>query len=217
MPKARPACPSAAPDATHPVCSSATPCARANPEIIHRGNVTLSVDRVAKTITMTGKQEFYGAGASQAYADRATQEINDTWSGPTRFEGADYTVVSNISGSTRPDGSPATAGSNQINVVHTTVPAGDRNGDPANQAAYGRSPGHQHDTEDDDGGLTIAHEFGHSMGLPDEYREGARNPDGTRSIVRTGPAGGLMGYIDRGSKPTADNFNALVTGCNLLP
>jgi hypothetical protein len=55
------------------------------------------------------------------------------------------------------------------------------------------------------------------MGLPDEYREGPRNADGTRSIVRTGPPGGLMGYIDPGSKPTPDNYNSLITGNGLNP
>lgn len=215
MPKSRPACPAAAPDAAAPVATCTTGCPLANPQVVHRGNVTMTVDRVAKTITMDGTQEFYGPGASQAYADRATQEINNTWSGPTRFEGSDYTVVSNMKGVTRAGGDPATAGATQIQVVHTDVPAGNRNGDPANQSFYGRSPGYQHDTEDDDGGLTIAHEFGHSIGLKDEYREGPRNTDGTRSIVRTGPASGLMGYIESGSKPTADNFNALITGCGL--
>ena len=65
--------------------------------------------------------------------------------------------------------------------------------------------------------LTVAHEFGHSMGLPDEYTEGPRNPDGTRNLVRTGPPNGLMGYINPGARPTPDNFNSLVTGNGLAP
>lgn len=216
MSKKKPACPNSSPDASTPVNSPAAGCGKPNPEVIKRGNITLTVDRVKKTITMTGTQQFYGDGADQAYSDRATKEINDTWSGPTKFEGADYTVTSNIQGTVRKESDPATPGTNQIHVVKTTDPSSvTRQKDPANQSLYAKGPGYQHSTEDDDGGLTIAHEFGHSMGLKDEYKEGPRNADGTRSIVRTGPNGGLMGYIDKGSKPTSDNFNSLITGCGL--
>ncbi len=185
-----------------------------NVTMVRRGNVYIIVNRDLHVITMVGVQEFSGTGASQAYADSATASINSTWSGPTTFEGSPYTVESRITGRNGSGNPMAT----QVDVVHTTDPASvHRQSDPANQPFYGRTPGHQHDTEDDDGGLTRAHEFGHSMGLNDEYREGPRNPDGTRSIVRTGPAGGLMGYIDPGSRPTPDNFNSLITGNGLAP
>jgi hypothetical protein len=214
--KKKPKCPTAAPDAGTPTKSPTAPCNKPNPEVIRRGNITITVDREKKTITMDGNQEFYGTGADQAYCDRATKEINDTWSGATKFEGQDYTVKSNIKGKVRKESDSETPGANQIHVVKTSDPASvTRQKDPANQSLYAKGPGYQHSTEDDDGGLTIAHEFGHSMGLKDEYTEGPRNPDGTRSIVRTGPAGGLMGYIDKGSRPTADNFNSLITGCGL--
>lgn len=216
MGKKKPDCPNAGKDAGTPVKAKGGACGKPNPEVVKRGNITLTVDRDKKTITMDGTQEFYGDGADQAYADRATKEINDTWSGPTTFEGEKYEVKSNIKGQVRKESDPATKGTNQIHVVKTTDPASvTRQKDPANQSLYGKGPGYQHSTEDDDGGLTIAHEFGHSMGLKDEYTEGPRNADGTRSVVRTGPKGGLMGYIDKGSKPTPDNINSLITGCGL--
>lgn len=185
-----------------------------NVTMVRRGNIFIIVDRDHHTITMVGVQEYSGTGASQAYVDRATASINSTWSGTTTFEGHTYTVNCEITGRLA-SGNPTT---NQINVVHTTDPASvHRTTDPANQHYYGRGPGYQHSTEDDDGGLTIPHEFGHAMGVKDEYTEGPRNPDGTRSIVRTGPPGGLMGYIDPGSKPTPDNYNAIITGNGLAP
>jgi hypothetical protein len=107
---------------------------------------------------------------------------------------------------------------NQIDVVQTAQPfAVTSQQDPSNQPFYGASPGHQHSTDMDGTQLTVAHEFGHSMGLPDEYTEGPRNPDGTRNIVRTGPPNGLMGYVNPEARPTPDNFNSLVTGNGLAP
>ena len=218
MGKKKPSCPNSGPNPASPANCAVGSCGKPNPQVIKRGNITITVDRVKKTITMEGTQEFSGNGADQAYCDRATKEINDTWSGNTTFEGENYQVNSKIKGQVRKDSDPPTPGTNQIQVVKTADPAAvTRQKDPAYQPFYGKKPGHQHSTEDDDGGLTIAHEFGHSMGLKDEYTEGPRNPDGTRSVVRTGPKGGLMGYIDKGSKPTPDNFNSLITGCGLAP
>lgn len=60
--------------------------------------------------------------------------------------------------------------------------------------------------------ITLSFLHPDSMGLADEYRESPRAPNGDRTIVRTGPSGGLMGYIDPGSRPTPGNFNDLVNG-----
>lgn len=187
-------------------------------QAVMRGNITIIVNRVNKTITLVGSQEFSGPGATQSYVDRATQLINNTWSGPTQFEGQTYQVNSQITGRLAAAGASPTPGANQINVVQTSDPfVVTSQQDPSNQPFYGTSPGHQHSTDMDGPQLTVAHEFGHSMGLPDEYSEGPRNADGTRNVVRTGPPGGLMGHIEPGSKPTPDNFNSLVTGNGLQP
>lgn len=192
--------------------------APASVTVVRRGNTFIIVDRSTQMIYMVGVQEFYGTGASQAYVDRATASINQTWSGQTNFEGQPYTVDCMITGRLRDASDAANPVGTQVQVVQTSDPASvHRQSDPAHQSYYGRQPGYQHSTEDDDGGLTIPHEFGHSMGLRDEYTEGPRNPDGTRSIVRTGPQGGIMGYIDPGSRPTDDNFNSLITGQGLAP
>jgi len=150
--------------------------------------------------------------------DRAIANINTTWSGPTTFEGQAYTVQCQITGCLRAASDRPNPNANQIEVVQTRKPTrvtGDA--DPANTIPYGEAPSYQHSTEDDDGGRGQPHEFGHAIGLRDEYQEGPRNADGTRSVVQTGPPGGLMGYRDAGARPTPGNFRDLITGNGLLP
>jgi hypothetical protein len=178
--------------------------------VVRRGNVFIIVDRSTKMIYMVGVQEFSG-DATQAFVDKATKSINDTWSGTTTFEGSPFTVDAMISGRLLPAGTPASPLSNQVIVTHTTMPPSEhKQKDPAHVDPNGVT--HIHDNEDDGGTLTIPHEFGHTMGLPDEYTEGPRDASGNRTITRTGPPGGLMGYIDPGSKPTPANYDKLIKG-----
>ncbi|APR86119.1 Hypothetical protein A7982_11468 [Minicystis rosea] len=166
------------------------------------------VDRRTHTIRIVGVQEYKGDGASDEYVKRATDCINKTWSGPTTLNGEPYKVECMVTG--RRAGAPATPLANAIDVKHTTdPPATTTDRDPSWQA--GRA-GYQHSTDTDGDRVIPAHEFGHSMGLDDEYREGPKTPDGHRSIVRTGPPGGIMGYVDPGSRPTPHNFDELVNG-----
>jgi hypothetical protein len=182
---------------------------------VRRGNMFLIVDREAKTITISGIQEFSGY-ADATLVDRATKSINAVWSGPTTFEGHVYSVTSMVQGRILGAGGVANPLANQVVVSHTMLsPTQSREQDPANVGA--RNVTYIHNNEDEDGGLTIPHEFGHTMGLNDEYREGPRNPDGTRSIVRTGPKGGLMGDVSPGSRPTDANHADLINGTGLRP
>lgn len=186
--------------------------------VVQRGKFTITIDRTAKTITIEGKEEFFGDGATQKVVDDAIASINSTWSGTTTFEGSNYTVTSKVTGSLRNASDPPDPNANQMLVKHTTdAPSVHKNNDPANQPYYGTSPGMIHDNEDDGGTLTVPHEMGHAMGLKDEYTEGPKDANGNRTIVRTGPPGGLMGYIDPGSKPTPQNYSDLITGNNLAP
>jgi len=189
-----------------------------NVELIRRGNIYLIVDHTNHRIVMVGVQEYAGDGASPDYAQRAAQQINETWSGQTTYNGETYDVESHIQGRQRETSNEANPATNQINVAETNVPPGvHRNTDPANQHLYGRGPGYQHSNEDTDGGRTISHEFGHAMGLQDEYVEGPRGPNGERTITRTGPEGGIMGDVSSNARPTSDNFNSLITGDGLAP
>lgn len=179
--------------------------------VTRRGKMLVIVDSRAHTIRIVGVQEFKGDGASEQYVKRATDNINKTWSGPTSLDGEPYQVDCMVTG--RRAGDPANPLSNQINVKQTSdPPSTTTQRDPSNQSMWGNGPGYQHSTDADGGVVIPAHEFGHSMGLDDEYREGPRNPDGSRSLIQTGPPGGLMGHVDPGSRPTPDNFNELIKG-----
>lgn len=180
--------------------------------VARRGKILIITNRDARTIMMVGVQEFSGNGASEAYVKGATDSINTTWSGKTEFEGSPYQVECMITGRVAGDtGNPL---ANQIRVVDTSVPpATNARRDPSYQPLYGRGVGYQHNTDQDDGWLTAAHEFGHSMGVKDEYEE-LPPVDGERRTKRTGPPGGLMGNPIK-SHPTPDNFDSLITGKGL--
>jgi hypothetical protein len=72
-----------------------------NVELISRGNTYLIVDHTNHRIVMVGVQEFNGEGASPEYAERAAQQINETWSGQTTFDGETYNVESHLHGRSR--------------------------------------------------------------------------------------------------------------------
>ena len=180
--------------------------------VVRRGKILIVTNRDAHTIMMVGVQEFRGNGASEAYVKGATECINKTWSGKTEFEGSPYQVECMITG--RVAGDTENPLANQIAVIDTSVPpAINASRDPSHQPYYGRGLGYQHSTDQDDEWLTSAHEFGHAMGLKDEYVE-LPPVDGKRQVKRTGPPGGLMGYPTK-SHPTPDNFDSLITGKGL--
>ena len=184
--------------------------------VIRRGNVFLIVNTKTKRITMVGIQEFYGTGATQSYADRATDQINGVWSGETTINGEYYKVDCQMTGRWRDTDATPNPMANQIQVVKSTQ-SKQRNDDydPANQPFYGRRPGYQHDN-DMDSRQTAAHEFGHAMGLPDEYKEGPRQPDGKRSCLFPCGDNDTMCHANEGNKPTPGNYDSLITGNGLV-
>jgi uncharacterized Zn-binding protein involved in type VI secretion len=182
--------------------------------MVRRGKVYVIVDRVNKTITLIGLQEFSGSGASADYVKKATDCINKTWGGTTTFEGETYKVNSMIQGRQRADDAAENPSCHQIDVKHTEDPPEvTQEEDPSH--TWGTTSGYQHDTDTDGGNLTPAHEFGHSMGLGDEYERKSYLPWKPRETIPTGPPGGIMGSVDRGSKPHPGNFDSLITGKGL--
>lgn len=183
--------------------------------VVRRGKMLIIVDRATKTITMVGVQEFEGDGASPEYIAAATECVNTSWRGPTTFEGQPYEVDCMVSG--RHVGAAHDPLANEIGVVKTSDPiwVTSKGKKPSSQPFYGDGVGRQHSTDLDRGHLVAAHEFGHSLGLRDEYIELPPGPDGERQIQHTGPDGGLMGHVEPGSRPTADNFDTLIHGKGL--
>lgn len=183
--------------------------------VVKRGNILVIVDRKSHTIRIVGVQEFRGDGASDEYVEKATDCINQTWSGPTTFEGEAYNVDCMVTG--RKAGDPRDPAANQIRVKQTSDPPSVTS-DKDVSYTDGKTTGYQHSTDTDNGVVTPAHEFGHSMGLEDEYQEGTISKArgmlgfGNRTLTRTGPPGGIMGYVDPGSRPTSDNFDELIKG-----
>lgn len=184
--------------------------------MVRRGKIWIIIDRVKHTITMNGLQEFSGPGASEEYARNATDTINTTWSGPTTIDGQPYEVVSQIQGRQRDSNAPENPSANQITVAHATESRDVlSNKDPAHQQLSGPR-GYQHDNECDNGDVTAAHEFGHSMGIKDEYTENFRLPWQDRNLTRNSPPGSLMAYSEAGSKPTPANMKGLVDGTGVV-
>jgi hypothetical protein len=134
------------------------------------GSTTVAVDDKSKTVTIKTKMEFSGAGATQAYADAAKKQIEETWSGTMTRNGKTYHVKVEIDTKVNTTGKPS-AGYDQINVSK-----GDSR---MNQTLFGAGPGNQAAAAATDKARPrrIAHEYGHTLGLPDGYED---TPDGSK-------------------------------------
>lgn len=183
-------------------------------KVVRRGNVLLIVNEDAQKIVMVGVQEVAGDGGDAAYARRAQDAINRIWSGTTQLDGKSYTVEAMVTCRVRTDSDDdKNPRANHVDVKQTTDPFRVTSvEDPSNQALYGRGSGYQHSTDSDP---AIAHEFGHSMGLRDEYTE-TKGPDGKRRTTPNRP-GDLMGDVGAGSKPSQANYQSLITGNGMAP
>ena len=176
--------------------------------IERRGEFFLIVDPSQRTVRIAGIQEYKGAGATDAFIAEATAQINDVWTATFQRDGETWRLETRIVGQ-RWTSQPR---SNDIEVAHSEHGISTTSQKDPSWQERGGDEGYQHDTDNAEGDLVSAHEFGHAIGLEDEYEEGPRNADGTRNTVRTGPAGGIMGHIEPGSRPTQQNVEALLAG-----
>lgn len=181
-------------------------------KVVRRGNILLIVNDDAQKIVMVGVQEIAGDGADAAYAERAQDAINAAWSGSADIDGKTYAVEAMVTCRVRTDeDGDKNPNANHIHVKQTSDPIWvTSKKDPSNQTLYGRGPGYQHSTDSD---LCVAHEFGHAMGLKDEYTEIDAPGEGRKTIPNH--PGDLMGDISPGSKPTQANYHSLLTGDGL--
>ena len=163
-------------------------------KIVKRGNVWVIVDKKNKVVVLLGTQQYRGPGASQAWVDAATRNINSVWSGTTVVDGETYQVRSLITGSV---GDGSLRGANDIYVTTDNIRAW--------QMYYGRERwpfGEDYSGLQDthDTGRSVAgHEFGHAMGLPDEYVDQKDAKGNVYSVPNH--AGDVMADAGATSKP----------------
>ena len=146
--------------------------AQAAAVLANGGSTWVYVDPISKTVFINTNMEFTGPGATQAYADAAKKQIENTWGGQMNHNGEVYQVQVQINTSVNPSG-PSTPGYDQVIVDPST--------NRMSQTLYGNGPGYQTPAAATDANrpCRIAHEYGHTLGLPDDYVD---TPTGSQPI-----------------------------------
>ncbi len=128
------------------------------------GNTLVAISAETQNIYILSFLEYSGPNASPEYAARAEAQIEAMWGGRTTvIDGVTYTVNVDVTTNVRASGDPATEGYDQIIVDDST--------ERSNQMLYGNGDGHQTSSDADAGNYVAAHEYGHSLGLEDEYHD----------------------------------------------
>jgi len=131
----------------------------------------VEVDDTAQEIRISTCMEFGGPDATEAYAAAAKKQIEETWSGSCTRKGKPYKVIVTVNTHVRKPGDTPRAGCDQINVSSAN--------NRMNQTLFGAGPGNQTPAAATDAARPrrIAHEYGHTLGLPDDYED---TPQGSR-------------------------------------
>lgn len=142
--------------------AAAAPCPPAKKRAAKGGSTTVSVDDVNHKVTIETCMEFSGSGATREYADAAKKQIEDTWTGTMTRNGKPYDVVVKVDAKVKGAGA-ACPNCDPIRV--------DRGNARMNQTLFGAGPGNQAADAATDAARPrrIAHEYGHTLGLPDDY------------------------------------------------
>jgi hypothetical protein len=128
------------------------------------GNSLVAISAETKNIYILSFLEYSGPNASAEYAARAEAQIEAMWGDRTCvIDGETYTVNVDVTTRVRDASAPATDGFDQIIVDDSTG--------RSSQYLFGDGPGYQTSSDADPGNFTAAHEYGHSIGIDDEYHD----------------------------------------------
>jgi uncharacterized Zn-binding protein involved in type VI secretion len=135
-----------------------------NPPGSTHGNTMVAISEESKTIYMVSFLEYSGPNASTEYAAKAQSNIEGTWGGrTTTINGQQYSVEVQVNVRVRAEPANPTPGYDQIRVDDTTP--------RSNQTLFGDGLGNQTSKDADPNTWVAAHEYGHSLGLQDEYHD----------------------------------------------
>jgi hypothetical protein len=167
------------------------------------GSTLVAVDDHLNRIWIVTHMEYSGPDATAAFAAHAKQEIEDTWGGTHTYNGKTYDVVTTILTNVNTTGTP-TPGADQIIVDGAT--------NRMTQHLFGAGPGNQTPAAAVPNRRRIAHEYGHTLGLDDEYHDTPtgpvpNDPSKTNNIMaETWPDGaGVMPH------PHPDQYDKVLT------
>lgn len=172
------------------------------------GNTMVAISEETKNIYILSFLEYSGPDASPEYAARAEQQIEQMWGGRTAtINGETYNVNVDVTTRVQGPGDSPTPGYDPIIVDDSTS--------RSNQTLFGNGPGHQTSTDADPGNYVAAHEYGHSLGLDDEYHDTPsgsvpNDPSKVNNIMsQTWPTGGVDPH------PYNDHYETILSNYGL--
>jgi len=141
--------------------------------LISPSNTFIAYDPEGGRMFIVSYLEYHGPNATQAYADAAKKQIEEMWSGQTTIDGKSVDVRVQINTSVKPDGPVVPVDRGGVNPPPT--PGYDRiyvddKVERSNQTLAG---GRGNQNPKDVGGKeqVAAHEYGHTLGLDDQYKD----------------------------------------------
>lgn len=124
-------------------------------------NTFLAFDPVNNRLFISSFLEYTGPGATPAYAAAAKAQIEAMWGGQRTINGKPAEVVVNVNTNVNPTGAPS-QGYDAIKVDPAV---------PRSNQTLGGGPGNQTPSDANPNSYVAAHEYGHTLGLDDQYKD----------------------------------------------
>lgn len=140
-------------------------------------NTFIFYDPTDHQLFITSFLEYSGPGASAAYAAAAKTQIEAMWGGTHNVRGSPTTVIVNIQTTVNSSGTP-TPGYDEIKVDPSVT---------RSDQTLGGGPGNQNPKDVNPNNFVAAHEYGHTLGLDDQYKDTPAGsvPDPTKTSNTT--------------------------------